>query len=334
MDLSTKYLGMTLAHPLMAGASPLVDDLGMVRRLEDAGVSAIVMHSLFEEQITSDQLAAHHMLDTHAESFAEALSYFPDPDDYMLGPDEYLDQVRKVKAAVGVPVIGSLNGVTDRGWLEYARLIEQAGADGLELNVYSLETDSEVAAAGVEQRIVDMVESVRRATRLPLAVKLSPFYTSLSHFARRLGEAGADGIVLFNRFYQPDIDIEELEVSHRLRLSDSSELLLRLRWLAVLFGRERYSLGVTGGVHTGVDALKAVMAGASGVQMVSALIHHGPEHIATVREEMSAWLDEHEYHSLSQALGSMSLERCPDPAAYERGNYVRILQKWRENLER
>lgn len=334
MDLSTKYLGLKLEHPLMAGASPLVDDLGMVRRLEDAGVAAIVMHSLFEEQITREQISAHRIQDTPAESFAEALSYFPDPDDYVLGPDEYLEQVRRVKAAVGVPVIGSLNGVTDRGWLEYARLIEQAGADALELNVYALETDAEVSAERIEQRVLDMVQSVRRATRLPLAIKLSPFYTSLAHFTRRLGEAGADGIVLFNRFYQPDIDIEELEVAHRLRLSDSSELLLRLRWLAVLFNRNGASLAVTGGVHTGVDALKAVMAGASGVQMVSALLHHGPEHIATVREEMKNWLDEHEYHSLGQALGSMSLERCPDPGAYERGNYVRILQNWRDNLER
>ncbi len=334
MDLSTKYLGLKLAHPLMAGASPLVDDLSTVRRLEDAGVAAIVMHSLFEEQITREQLSAHRALDTPAESFAEALSYFPDPDEYMLGPDEYLDQVRQVKAAVGVPVIGSLNGVTDRGWLEYARLIEQAGADALELNVYSLETDAFVSADRIEQRIVDMVQSVRRATRLPLALKLSPFYTSLAHFTRRLSDAGADGIVLFNRFYQPDIDIEELEVADRLHLSDSSELLLRLRWLAVLFNEHGSSLAVTGGVHTGVDALKSVMAGASGVQMVSALLRHGPEHIATVREEMESWLDEHEYHSLGQALGSMSLERCPDPAAYERGNYVRMLQNWRDNLER
>ena len=334
MELGTKYLGLTLSHPLMAGASPLVDDLSMVRRLEDAGVSAIVMHSLFEEQITREQLSAHRVVDTPAESFAEALSYFPDPEDYMLGPDEYLEHVRRVKAAVGVPVIGSLNGVTDRGWLEYARLIEQAGADALELNVYALETDAYVPADRIEQRVVDMVQSVRRATRLPLAVKLSPFYTSLPHFTRRLSDAGADGIVLFNRFYQPDIDIEELEVAHRLRLSDSSELLLRLRWLAVLFNKHGASLAVTGGVHTGVDALKAVMAGASGVQMVSALLHHGPEHIATVREEMRNWLDEHEYHSLGQALGSMSLERCPDPAAYERGNYVRMLQNWRDNLER
>ncbi len=333
MDLGTKYLGLTLSHPLMSGASPLVDDLGMVRRLEDAGVSAIVMHSLFEEQIAREQMNSARAVDTHAESFAEALSYFPDPEDYMLGPDEYLEQIRRVKAAVAVPVIGSLNGVSDRGWLEYARLIEQAGADALELNVYSLETDAAVPAEQVEQRIVDMVQSVRRSTRLPLAVKLSPFYTSLSHFTHRLSEAGADSIVLFNRFYQPDIDIEELEVAHRLHLSDSSELLLRLRWLAVLFGHGDYSLAVTGGVHTGVDALKAVMAGASGVQLVSALLHHGPEHIATVREEMSAWLEEHEYNSLGQALGSMSLQRCPDPAAYERGNYVRILQHWRDNLE-
>lgn len=334
MDLSTKYLGLELSHPLMAGASPLVDDLGMVRRLEDAGASAIVMHSLFEEQLTREQVNLHRAVDTPAESFAEALSYFPDPEDYALGPDEYLEQVRRVKEAVSVPVMGSLNGVTDRGWLEYARLIEEAGADALELNVYALETDASVPAEQIEQRVVDMVQSVRRATRLPLAIKLSPFYTSLAHFARRLGGAGADGVVLFNRFYQPDIDIEELEVADRLHLSESSELLLRLRWLAVLFGRYRYSLGVTGGVHTGVDALKAVMAGASGVQMVSALLRHGPEHIATVRQEMSTWLEEHEYHSLGQALGSMSLERCPDRAAYERGNYVRMLAHWRDNLER
>jgi dihydroorotate dehydrogenase (fumarate) len=329
MDLSTTYLGMALPHPLMPGASPLVDDLDVVRRLEDAGAAAIVMHSLFEEQIVSEQMAAFAHMETHAASYAEALSYFPDTGVFALGPDEYLELIRRIKAAVTVPVIASLNGSSLGGWLDFATRMEQAGADALELNVYDLATDPEETADDVERRILEMLRLVRTRVRIPVAVKLSPFYSALAHFARQLDAAGADGLVIFNRFYQPDIDIEELEVARRLELSESSELLLRLRWLAILSGRVGASLAVTGGVHTAHDAVKAVMCGAHAVQMVSALLRHGPAHLAAVRAGMAEWLEAHEYESLRQMQGSMSLLRCPDPKAYERTNYVELLQSWR-----
>ena len=330
MDLSTKYLGLELPHPLMPGASPLVDDLDLVRRLEDAGAAAIVMHSLFEEQIEQDQLGMIHHMEAPAESFPEALSYFPKPDEFALGPDRYLNQIRRIKNAVSVPVIGSLNGHTATGWLEYASLIEQAGADALELNVYHVATDPAETAAQVEQRLLEIVCTVKEAVRIPVAVKLSPFFSSIPHLARELDQLGTDGLVLFNRFYHPDIDVEELEVVPRLHLSGSPELLVRLRWLAILFGHVRMSLAVTGGVHTSLDAIKAVMAGAQAVQMVSALLLQGPEHLRVVREGMAAWMEEHEYESLRQMQGSMSLERCPNPSAFERANYMRVLQSWRE----
>jgi dihydroorotate dehydrogenase (fumarate) len=334
MDLSTSYLGFALPHPFLPGASPLVDDLDMVRRLEDAGAAAIVLRSLFEEQITREQLSTHHRLMAMEEGYAEALSYLPEPPDFALGPDEYLEQIRKIKAAVRIPVIASLNGTTDGGWLTYARLMEQAGADALELNVYALATDFDESSELLEKRVLHMLWSVKSAVRLPVAIKLSPFYTALAHFARRLDDLGADGLVLFNRFYQPDFDLEALEVKPALRLSDSSELLLRLRWLAILSGRVKSSLAVTGGVHTAEDAIKAVMAGAHVVQVVSALLKHGPERLRTLRQQTALWLEEHEYESLAQARGSLSLLRCPDPAAHERANYMHILQSWRGLAER
>jgi dihydroorotate dehydrogenase (fumarate) len=329
MDLSTTYLGFALPHPLMPGASPMVDDLDTVRRLEDAGAAAIVMHSLFEEQIVQEQVTTFAHAEAHADSFGEALSYFPSPDAFALGPDDYLEQVRRIKEAVRVPVIGSLNGVSLGGWLEYARLIEQAGADALELNVYMVAADPGESAQAIEDRTVEMVRTVRGGVRIPLAVKLSPFYTALAHFARRLDEAGPAGLVLFNRFYQPGIDVEALEVRRELHLSDSSELPLRLRWLAILSGHVQASLAVTGGVHTVADVIQAVMAGAHAVQFVSALLRGGPERLAALRRELAAWLEEHEYTSLRQMQGSMSLRSCPDPAAYERGNYMFMLQSWR-----
>jgi len=329
MDLATTYLGFALPHPLICGASPLVDDLDVVRRLEDAGAAAIVMHSLFEEQITREQIATHHHLEAPADSYAEALSYLPSPPDFRLGPEEYLEQIRRLKAAVAVPVIASLNGSTDGGWLTYARLMQEAGADALELNVYALATDFDVSSELLEKRVLHMLWAMKSAVHVPVAVKLSPFYTALAHFARRLDDLGADGLVLFNRFYQPDFDLDALEVKPVLRLSDSSELLLRLRWLAILAGRLKGSLAVTGGVHTAVDAVKAVMAGADVVQVVSALLKHGPERLASLRAELAAWLTEHEYDSLAQARGSLSLLRCPDPGAHERANYMTILQSWR-----
>jgi len=328
MDLTTHYLGLTLPHPLMPGASPMVDDLDTVRRLEDAGAAAIVMHSLFEEQLAGEGPASLRHVDAHAESFPEASSYLPSPVEYRLGPHAYLEQIQRIKAAVRLPVIASLNGVTEGGWLRYAGLLQQAGADALELNVYYLATDPDETATTVETRAVSMVAAVKRAVGIPVAVKLSPFFSSFAGFARCLEEAGADGLVLFNRFYQADIDVESLELMRSLHLSDPSELLLRLRWLAILWGRVNTDLAVTGGVHAASDAIKAVMAGASAVQMVSALLKNGPEHLGVVLAAMREWMEEHEYDSLAQMKGSMSLRRCPDPAAYERANYVQILQGW------
>jgi dihydroorotate dehydrogenase (fumarate) len=327
MNLTTRYLGLTLAHPFMPGASPLVDHLDTVLQLEDAGASAIVMHSLFEEQIVSERLG-HDRIRAMSPLSAEASSYFPSGDGYALGPDRYLEQLALIKRRVGVPVIGSLNGTTAEGWLEFARLIERAGADALELNFYHVATDAFEDAASVERRVVDIVAVLKESIGIPIAVKLSPFYSALPHLAAQLDHIGADGLVLFNRFYQPDIDPLALETVPLLHLSDSSELLLRLRWLAILHGRLRASLAVSGGVHEPVDAVKAIMAGADGVQIVSALLKRGPAYLREIIAGFQAWAAEHEYDSLDQMRGSMSLARCPDPAAFERGNYVRILQSW------
>jgi dihydroorotate dehydrogenase (fumarate) len=328
VDLSTTYLGFTLPHPFMPGASPLVDDLDMVRRLEDAGAAAIVMHSLFEEQLIGEQLAHAAYSEVPSESFFEALSYFPPAAAFALGPDEYLEQLRRIKAAVRVPVVASLNGRDAGGWLAYAHLLAEAGADALELNVYELATDPRESAAVIEDRLLAMVRAVRQSVAIPVAVKLSPYYTALAHLAEQLDAAGVDGLVLFNRFYQADIDVEQLEVARTLHLSDSSELLLRVNWLAVLSPHVRASLAVSGGVHTALDAVKAVMAGADAVQMVSALLRHGPEHLRAVREAAAEWLEAHEYESLRQMRGSMNLQRCPDPQAFARVNYVHVLQGW------
>ncbi len=328
MDLSTTYLGLELPHPFMPGASPLVDDLGMVRRLEDSGAAALVMHSLFEEQIMVEQREAF-LFESNAESHAEAVSYLPDPGIFALGPDEYLEQIQRIRQAVSIPVIASLNGTTPHSWIEYARLIEQAGAHALELNVYYLATDADETGEEVERRTLETVEAVKGSISIPVAVKLSPFFSSFAHFAKRLDDAGADGLVIFNRFYQPDIDVEALDVLPTLRFSTSAELLLRLRWLAILSGRIDASLAVTGGVHTATDAIKAVMAGAHAVQMVCALLKRGPQHLATVREEMEAWMEEHGYESLRQMQGSMSLVKSGNPSALERANYMRVLQSWR-----
>ncbi len=327
MDLSIKYLGLSLPHPLMPGASPMAYDMGTVKRLEDAGAAAIVMPSLFEEQVLREQIAAHESVVTHTEAFAEALDYLPDHDDYKLGPHEYLEKVRAVKEFTDLPVIASLNGVHGGRWLDYAQLIEQAGADALELNLYYVAMDPEETGPQIEDRAVGMVSSIRASTKLPIAVKLSPFYSSLVDFAGRLAGAGADALVIFNRFYQPDIDVDSLEVS-RVNLSSPDELLLRIRWLAILSCRVLASLAVTGGVHSEIDAVKSIMAGANALQMVSALLQRGPEYLLTVREDLERWLVEHEYESLQQMQGSMNLENCPDPAAYERANYVHLLQSW------
>jgi dihydroorotate dehydrogenase (fumarate) len=329
MDLSTTYLGFTLPHPLMPGASPLADDLDSVKRLEDAGAAAIVMRSLFEEQITREELGTVHDVLVDDESDAEVLSYFPRPDEFMWPPDRYLEQVRRIKATVGVPVIGSLNGTARAGWLAFARQIQEAGADALELNLYHVATDPHESGADVERRVLDAVRHVKRDVTIPVAVKLSPYFSSLSNLACELDALRADGLVLFNRFYQPDIDPEMLLAVPRLHLSSSEDLLLRVRWLAILYGRVDASLAVTGGVHTGIDALKAVMAGAHAVQVVAALLTHGPEHLLGMKRELSHWLDKHEYESLRQAQGSMSLVHSANAEAFERGSYMRILQTWR-----
>jgi dihydroorotate dehydrogenase (fumarate) len=328
VDLSTTYLGLELPHPLMPGASPLVDDLGMVRRLEDAGAAAIVMHSLFEEQILSEQRDAM-LFESFGNSHAEALSYAPEARGFALGPDEYLEQIRRIRQTVSVPVIASLNGTTPDSWIDYARLIEQAGAHALEVNVYDVPTDPMESAQDVERRTIETASAVKKSVSIPVAVKLSPFYSAFASFARRLDDTGVDGLVIFNRFYQPDIDVESLDVVPTVRLSESGDLLLRLRWLAILSGRLRASLAVTGGVHTAMDAIKAVMAGAHAVQMVSALLKSGPEQLRRVREEMEWWMEEHAYESLRQMQGSMSAARSPNPAAMERSNYMRVLQSWR-----
>ncbi len=329
MDLSTEYLGLRFEHPIMPGASPLSERLDTARRLEDAGAPCIVLSSLFEEQVSQEQLKSIHHLEVHSHSYAEALSYLPDPDSFSLGPEEYLERIRLLKAALSVPVIASLNGVTAAKWLEYARLIQSAGADGIELNVYYMATDPLEPGEEVEQRTLDVVRHVVGAVSIPVAVKLSPFYSSLAHFMREVDRLGVGGIVIFNRFYQPDIDIERLEATPSLRLSESSELLLRLRWLAILSGRLKASLAVTGGVQSYRDVVKAVMAGAHAVQIVSELLRRGPERLKGLRDDMTRWMEENGYDSLKQMRGSMSLKRCPDPAAFERANYMRVLQSWR-----
>lgn len=327
MDLRTTWMGLELPHPLVVGASPICDDDELVQRSVDAGAAAIVMHSLFEEQIELEE-STYAALDAHGLSFAEAASYLPRPREFVLGPDAYLERIEKLRRTTGVPIVASLNGVTDSGWLHYARLIEQAGAAALELNVYAVAHDPRESAHAVEERVVAMVAHVTRETKLPIAVKLAPFWTNLANLATRLDAAGARGLVLFNRFYQPDVDPEQLDVKLTLRLSDPSELLLRLRWLALLSGRTQLSLAASGGVHDGRDALKAIMAGAHAVQMVSALLQHGPERLKSARIELHNWLEEHEYSSLRQAQGSLSLERTSHPEVYERGNYLKILQGW------
>jgi dihydroorotate dehydrogenase (fumarate) len=327
MSLSTRYLGFELPHPLIPGASPLADDLDTVRRLEDAGAPMIVMRSLFEEQIVSEQMSAFSAIDGTAYSHPEALSYLPEPSEHRLGASDYLEQLARIKSAVSVPVVASLNGTSEGGWLRYAKMIEEAGADALELNLYEIAIEPEETGAEVEARELGVVKRVLAAVSIPVAVKLSPFYSSIANYAQQLDRLGVAGIVLFNRFYQPDIDPEQLEV-FRVNLSDPSELLLRLRWIGALSGRVRASLAATGGVHSAREAVKALMAGADGVQMVSALLHHGPRYLAKVRGELARWLEEHEYASLAEMKGCMNLKRCTNPKMYERANYMRMLQSW------
>jgi len=329
MNLQTQYLGLELKHPIIAGASPLPDDLDKVRALEDGGIAAITMYSLFEEQITQNIVGSEAHIGNYENSFSEAASYFPEVDLLERGVDVYLDQVQKVKAAVDVPVIGSFNGTREGEWVNYASLIESAGADALELNLYFLPTEMEESAAELEDRCIRIVQAVDARIQVPLAVKLSPFFTALPHFAKRLAAAGADSLVCFNRFYQPDIDVDELDIRPMIDLSHSQELRLRLRWLAFLSGRIDTQLVVSGGVHNGIDVAKALMAGADAVQIVSSLLINGPEQVKSMLDELCKWMEKKGYNSIDELRGCMNYLRCPDPEALERANYMRVLKSWR-----
>jgi len=329
MNLSTDYLGLKLSSPLIVGASPFCDNTHIAHQLEDAGASAIVMRSLFEEQIDAEQRALVHHLEISANSNPEGTSYFPNFDEYQLPPDRYLRQLEQLKSSLGIPVIASLNGCRPGGWTDYARRFEAAGADAIELNLYQLVTDPSVAADEVEADMLQTVCSVVGSVKIPLSVKISIFHTSLAHFTMALEGAGAAGVVMFNRFYQPDFNIEELEVQPQLKLSDSTELLMRLRWLSIVSPHLRGSLAASGGVHRTEDVVKALLAGAHVVQLVSVLLKHGPRFLTTLLDGLRLWMDDHGYESIDQLRGAMNLQRCPNPAAFERANYQRILQTWR-----
>jgi dihydroorotate dehydrogenase (fumarate) len=328
MDMSTNYMGIRLKNPLVASPSPLCEDVDNIRRMEDAGAAAVVLHSLFEEQITLESRELDRYLTQGTERFAESLTYFPDLGSYKLGPDEYLEHIHRAQNSVDIPVIGSLNGVSAGGWIGYAEEIEEAGADALELNIYYIPTSSDMTSDQVEQIYIDLVKAVKENISIPVAVKLSPYFSSMPNVARQLDQAGADALVLFNRFYQPDLDIENLEVAPNLVLSTSNELRLRLRWVAILFGHIRADMAVTGGVHTAEDALKAMMAGAKVAMMTSALLKNSIEHLRKVRSDILNWMEEHEYESIHQMQGTMSQWTVTDPTAFERANYMKVLSSY------
>ncbi len=327
MDLKTQYLGLELANPIVVGACPLGTSVDSIRDLEAAGAAAIVLPSLFEEEIMAAARTAME-IESAGAGFAEAGSYLPNPDGYHIGPGQYLDHLKAAKDAVKIPIIGSLNGTSAGGWTNYSKKMEDAGADALELNTYLLPFDADETGAEVEQRTIDIVEAVKKTVSIPVSVKLSPFFSSLPNLAKRLQEVGTDGLVIFNRFYQPDIDIENLDVIPNLRLSTADELRLRLRWLAVLSAQTTMSLGATGGAHSAVDVIKAVMCGAHAVQLVSALLIHGPDHIGRTLDAMRFWLTDHEYTSLAQMQGSLSLSKVENPKAFARANYMKMLDSW------
>lgn len=336
VDLRTTYLGLELANPLVPSASTLSARIDNLMRLQDAGAAAIVMQSLFEEQIEHEELQTHRVLETGVESFPEALSYMPNMEEYNTGPDEYLRHLEACKRDLAIPVIGSLNGASDGGWIRYAKLIQDAGADALELNVYLIAADPDESGTQVEQRYLELILAVRQSITIPLAVKVGPYFSAMANMASRFVKAGADGLVLFNRFLQPDIDLETLRVDPALRLSTSDEVRLPLRWIAMLYGRVACSLAATTGVWTAEDALKLLLAGADVTMMASALFRHGPEHLGVVLEGMRTWLDEHEYTSVEQLKGSVSQANVADPDAYARSNYMEMLVNftspydWRE----
>lgn len=329
VDLSTTYMGIKLGHPVVPSASPLSRDISTIKAMEDAGASAVVMHSLFEEQIEFEADRLAHFLEHGTDSFAEALSYFPEVGEYAIGPDEYLENIRQAKAAVDIPIIGSLNGISTGGWIDYARKIEEAGADGIELNVYFVATGSELFALDVETLYLDILKAVKASVSIPVAMKLSPYFSALTNFAERLDADGADALVLFNRFYQPDIDLETLEVTPNLLLSSPYEMRLPLRWIAILYGQIEASMALTSGVHSYEDVLKAVLVGADVAHVCSVVLKKGLGVIDELISGVTHWMEENEYESISQMKGSMSQRSCPEPAAFERANYVKVLQSYR-----
>jgi len=328
MDLTTTYLGLSLSNPFVAGPSPLTHRLETIKRLEEAGIAAIVLPPLFEEQLLSEQMALLHSIDTPAESFPEALSYFAEPARSIVASEAYIAHLAEVKKHISVPIIGAINAVTPDRWADYARRMEEAGAAALELDFYFVANDASESGEEIEQRFIDALRTVKGSVRIPVSVKLTPFHTSLAHFARNLEAAGADGLVLLHRFYEPDLDIEKLEPLSRLQLSDSRELLLRLRWLAIISGKVTCSLAANGGVHSVQDAVKAIMTGADCVQLTSALLKNGIGHVTTLRAGLSTWLEQNEYDSLGQMRGSMNFKRIPDPKALSRAHYMHLVSSW------
>jgi dihydroorotate dehydrogenase (fumarate) len=325
MNLSTTYLGMKLRTPLVPSASPLSQNLDNIKRMEDAGASAVVFHSLFEEQIRADRQTLQHHLTAGTESFAESLTYFPEPTQFRIGSEAYVEHIASAKRMVGIPIIASLNGTTFGGWTTIAQQIEQAGADAIELNLYSIPTDTELSSHEIETNCLTIVASVKAQVKIPVAVKLSPFYTNFARFAKQLDETGANALVLFNRFYQPDVELETLEVSPNILLSTPMAMRLPLRWIAILRGRIGASLAATSGIHRGTDALKMLMVGADVTMMCSALMRRGIDHLRVVEQQMVEWMEEHEYESVEQLKGSMSQQNCPDPGAFERALYVQAV---------
>lgn len=329
MDLTTTYMGMKLKHPIVASSSPLSGSVAGVKRLEDAGAAAVVLFSLFEEQLKHESAALEHLMMAGTESFAESLSYLPEIDDYTVGPDTYLDLLRRASEAVDIPVIGSLNGITNSGWIEYAQLMQQAGAKGIELNIYYIPADLTTSGRAVEERYIEIVKAVKASVTIPVAVKLSPFFSAIGSMAKALDEAGADALVLFNRFYQPDFDLEKLEVAPNLNLSTADEIRLPLLWIAVLYGKLRASLGATRGVHTPIEIVKYLMAGADAVMTTSALLKNGVDYLSTLRNGLQTWMEMNQYHSVTQMKGSMSQQNVADPTAFERANYIKTLESYK-----
>ncbi len=329
MDLTTTYLGMKLRSPLVVSASPLSEDIENFRRMEDAGAAAVVMHSLFEEQLRLERYELHHHLTHGTESFAEALTYFPEPTSFRVGPEAYLEHIYKAKQKVSIPIIASLNGSSVGGWTNYAKQIQEAGADALELNIYYVPTDMELTSQQIEQTYLDILRSVKAAVTIPVAVKLSPYFTNMANMAKRFDEAGANALVLFNRFYQPDINLNHLEVEPNVLLSTPQSMRLPLRWIAILYGRIHADLAATSGIHKGEDVLKTIMAGANITMFASILLRHGISHIRVIEQEMRHWMEKHEYESIKQMQGSMSQKHCPDPSAFERAQYMRSLSTYK-----